>query len=145
MFDWNGLKKQNHFVLKQVSNPLKYCNYALPFPMSIGLPFMPCDLPNEYELYATDELYLEFGGVYLTFEEEVSFWNRFLLPASHRPWSIVGKDGHNYTPYYGTKEINCCLSESDRPTVKVVFQDRYVGKIVERTILNCCCWTDIFQ
>lgn len=54
IFDWSGLKHHKYFVLNQISNPLKYCNYALPFPMPIGLPFMPCDLPNEYELYQSN-------------------------------------------------------------------------------------------
>ena len=48
IFDWNGLGEECHFILEQKPDPLKYCNYALPFPMPIGLPFMPCDLPNEY-------------------------------------------------------------------------------------------------
>ena len=59
MFDWQGLKDECHFVLTQKSDPLKYCNYAIPFPMPIGLPFMPCDLPNEYELYSSNETYSE--------------------------------------------------------------------------------------
>lgn len=46
IFEWNGLQDQKYFIIKQKSDPLKYCNYALPFPMAIGLPFMPCDLPN---------------------------------------------------------------------------------------------------
>ncbi len=46
MFDWNGLKDKQYFILKQVSDPLKYCNYSTPIPLGIGLPFMPCDLPN---------------------------------------------------------------------------------------------------
>lgn len=57
MFDWQGLKDECHFVLIQKPDPLKYCNYAIPFPMPIGLPFMPCDLPNEYELYSSNETY----------------------------------------------------------------------------------------
>ena len=61
MFDWAGLNEQRYFVLKQKSDPLKHCNYALPFPMPIGLPFMPCDLPNEYELYSTNQDYTEQG------------------------------------------------------------------------------------
>ncbi len=51
---FKGFKKKRHFLLTQISYPLKYCNYALPFPMPIGLPFMPCDLPNEYKLYETN-------------------------------------------------------------------------------------------
>ena len=46
IFDWNGLKDHRNFILSSVNNPLKYCNYALPFPSPVGLPFMPCDLPN---------------------------------------------------------------------------------------------------
>lgn len=54
IFDWNGLKNHRHFHLTSVNDPLKYCNYALPIPSPLGLPFMPCDLPNEYELSSTD-------------------------------------------------------------------------------------------
>lgn len=86
IFDWSGLRDHRHFILEQISDPLKYCNTAIPIPLGIGLPFMPCDLPNEYELYSTDDTYQEKGDIYLTFEENVSFINRFLLPASHRPW-----------------------------------------------------------
>ena len=46
MFDWSGLKGNRYFMLKQVPDPLKYCNYSIPIPLGIGLPFMPCDLPN---------------------------------------------------------------------------------------------------
>lgn len=45
-FDFPGIGDQRYFILSQKSDPLKYCNYALPFPMPVGLPFMPCDLPN---------------------------------------------------------------------------------------------------
>jgi len=48
IFDWSGLKDHRYFILKQISDPLKYCNYAIPIPIPIGLPFMPCDLGNEY-------------------------------------------------------------------------------------------------
>jgi hypothetical protein len=54
IFDWNGLKDHRYFLLTTVNDPLKYCNYAIPIPSPIGLPFMPCDLPNEYELSSTD-------------------------------------------------------------------------------------------
>lgn len=67
MFDWNGLKDQRHFILASINDPLKYCNYALPIPSPIGLPFMPCDLPNEYELYSTNDTFEEQGDIYLTF------------------------------------------------------------------------------
>ena len=46
MFDWTGLKDKQYLMLKQTSDPLKYCNYSIPIPLGIGLPFMPCDLPN---------------------------------------------------------------------------------------------------
>ena len=46
IFDWNGLRDNRYFILTTINDPLKYCNYALPFPCPIGLPFMPCDLPN---------------------------------------------------------------------------------------------------
>lgn len=46
IFDWQGLKDHRHFLLTTVNDPLKYCNYALPIPSPVGLPFMPCDLPN---------------------------------------------------------------------------------------------------
>lgn len=67
MFDWNGLKDNRYFHLVTINDPLKYCNYALPFPAPIGLPFMPCDLPNEYELSSTNETYEEQGDIYLVF------------------------------------------------------------------------------
>lgn len=68
IFEWNGLQDQKYFIIKQKSDPLKYCNYALPFPMAIGLPFMPCDLPNQYQLFETNETYDTTGALYLTFE-----------------------------------------------------------------------------
>jgi len=46
IFDWNGLKEHRYFLLTSVNDPLKYCNYAIPIPSPIGLPLMPCDLPN---------------------------------------------------------------------------------------------------
>lgn len=46
IFDWSGLKNNRYFHLTSVNDPLKYCNYALPIPSPLGLPFMPCDLPN---------------------------------------------------------------------------------------------------
>jgi hypothetical protein len=67
MFDWQGLRDHRHFILTTVNDPLKYCNYALPIPSPIGLPFMPCDLPNEYELASTNEDYSEAGDIYLAF------------------------------------------------------------------------------
>lgn len=54
MFDWTGLKDKQYFILRQVPDPLKYCNYSIPIPLGIGLPFMPCDLPNEYTLYSSN-------------------------------------------------------------------------------------------
>ena len=59
IFDWSGLKEHRYFIINQKSDPLKYCNYPLPIPMAVGLPFMPCDLPNEYELISTDDRYEE--------------------------------------------------------------------------------------
>ena len=59
IFDWSGLKEHRYFIINQKSDPLKYCNYPLPVPMAVGLPFMPCDLPNEYELISTDDRYEE--------------------------------------------------------------------------------------
>lgn len=67
------------------------------------------------------------------------------MPASHRPWEIVGKDYYQHIPYEGVRESNCCLSQDDRPTVHVKYLEKYVGKIVEKTVLNCCCYTDIYQ
>lgn len=55
MFDWSGLKDKQYFILRQIPNPLKYCNYSIPIPLGIGLPFMPCDLPNEYTLFSSNE------------------------------------------------------------------------------------------
>ncbi len=55
MFDWTGLKDKQYFILRQVPDPLKYCNYSIPIPLGIGLPFMPCDLPNEYTLCESNE------------------------------------------------------------------------------------------
>jgi len=46
IFDWSGLKDNKYFLIIQKNDPLKYCNYAFPVPSAIGLPFMPCDLPN---------------------------------------------------------------------------------------------------
>jgi len=41
--------------------------------------------------------------------------------------------------------MNWCLSGSDRPSVLVKYQERYVGKIVETTICNCCCLVEQYQ
>jgi len=68
-----------------------------------------------------------------------------LIPASHRPWEIVGKDYYQHIPYEGIRETNLCFSSDDRPTIQVKYQEKYVGKVVEKTILNCCCITDTYQ
>ena len=145
IFDWGGLGESRHFLLVQKNDPLKYCNYALPVPMPVGLPFMPCDLPNEYELISSDQNYSEGGDIYLTLEEEVNVIQRILLPASHRPWQITGLDYYKHTPYEGIRDTNCCFSPVDRPTVLVKYQERYAGKIVEVSVLNCCCFTEVYQ
>lgn len=77
--------------------------------------------------------------------ETVGLMSRILLPASHRPWTIVGNDYYQHTPYMAIRDTNCCLSPVDRPTVQVYYQDKYVGKIVETTIFNCCCLVENYQ
>lgn len=66
---------------------------------------------------------------------------RILIPASHRPWKMVGKDYYQHTPYLSFRNLNVCCSPHDRPEVKVFLHDKYVGRIVETTIFNCCCLT----
>lgn len=61
---------------------------------------------------------------------------------------MTGKDYYNHTPYISVRNLNLCFSPTDRPEVNVYMQgknDRYVGKIKETTILNCCCIADVFQ
>jgi hypothetical protein len=53
-----------------------------------------------------------------------------MLPASHRPWEIIGKDYYQHVPYEATRNFNMCFSQEDRPTVEVKYQERYAGKIV---------------
>lgn len=66
---------------------------------------------------------------------------RIIIPASHRPWKITGKDYYNHTPYMAFRNMNLCLSASDRPEVRVFMHDKYIGRIRETTVLNCCCLT----
>lgn len=68
-----------------------------------------------------------------------------LIPASHRPWTITGKDYYHHNPYVAIRDFNCCLNKYDRPQVRVYYKDKYIGKIIERTIFNCCCITEKFQ
>ena len=58
---------------------------------------------------------------------------------------MVGKDYYQHTPYLAFRNLNVCFSSSDRPEIKVFMHDKYVGRIVETTILNCCCITEKFQ
>jgi hypothetical protein len=58
---------------------------------------------------------------------------------------MEGKDYYNHVPYLAFHDLNLCLSPSDRPQVRVFLQDHYAGKIVETTVLNCCCITEKFQ
>lgn len=81
----------------------------------------------------------------MTFEEEVGVMERIIIPASHRPWKITGKDYYNHTPYMAFRNLNVCLSPNDRPEVKVFMQEKYIGRIRESTILNCCCIAEKFQ
>jgi hypothetical protein len=66
---------------------------------------------------------------------------RIVIPASHRPWKMTGKDYYNRTPYISFRNMNLCLSPIDRPEVKVLMYDKYIGKIRESTVFNCCCIT----
>lgn len=54
---------------------------------------------------------------------------------------MVGKDYYQHTPYLSFRNLNVCCSPHDRPEVKVFLHDKYVGRIVETTIFNCCCLT----
>jgi hypothetical protein len=151
MFDWSGLGTRKHLILLQNPDPLEYCTYSLPFPTSLGIPCTPCDLPNEYTLHESNEDYSEVGDKVLQFEEEIDSLSRIVLTPSHRPWKIIGKviqpkiqDYYNHTPMIGFRDFNVCLT-SERPQVRAYYQSKYVGRVEETTILNCCCMSTHFN
>ena len=43
---------------------------------------------------------------------------------------MVGKDYYNHTPYLAFRDLNVCLSTTDRPQVRVFFNDHFAGRIV---------------
>lgn len=40
----------------------------------------------------------------------------------------------------GFRDFNLCFT-SERPQVRAYYQSRYVGRVEETTILNCCCFS----
>lgn len=43
---------------------------------------------------------------------------------------MIGKDYYNHTPYMATRDLNLCLSSTDRPQVRVFLNDHFIGRIV---------------
>jgi hypothetical protein len=43
----------------------------------------------------------------------------------------------------GFRDFNICCT-SERPQVRAYYQSKYVGRIEETTILNCCCISTVF-
>ena len=47
----DGLKFLKYALLLQENDPLEFCVCPLPIPSNIGIPFFPCELPNNFTLF----------------------------------------------------------------------------------------------
>lgn len=133
----DGLLNVKHAVLKQEVDPLEWCVCTLPVPCKVGIPCLPCELPNEFQLFQCNESYQQLGMKIWDLKEESNCLHRTLCFPSLRPFSMTSKDFYNEVPVQAVRPFSIPCSNSRVPEFKVHQQNRYIGKVVEPTSLKC--------
>lgn len=94
----DGLHNVRYAVLKQEVDPLEWCVCTLPFPAKLGIPCLPCELPNEFFLFQSNESYTQLGMKIWDFKEESNCIQRTICCPSMRSFSMTSKDFYSEVP-----------------------------------------------
>lgn len=102
----DGLKDQKFCLLRQEVDPLEYCIPILPFPCKLGIPCLPCDLPNTYFLYESNNDFSQTGVKIYDLEEFSTIKERTFCCPSFRSFRIVGTDYNGSQPISSNRSLN---------------------------------------
>ena len=59
----DDLKNLKYALIQQENDPLEFCVITLPIPSQVGIPFFPCELPNNFSVFQSNEAFSQTGMV----------------------------------------------------------------------------------
>ncbi|CAD8181902.1 unnamed protein product [Paramecium pentaurelia] len=129
-----GLKFVKCALLQQENDPLEYCVCTLPIPSNIGIPLFPCELPNNFKLFQSNETFSQLGMKIMDIEEEENHkFMRTICCPSLRPLTITSRDFYNNIPIQAERKFAIPFIQKNE--MKVKYDGEYAGKIVQE---QCC-------
>ncbi|CAD8175923.1 unnamed protein product [Paramecium pentaurelia] len=125
-----GLKFVKYVLLKQENDPLEYCVCTLPISSNIGIPQFPCELPNNFNLFQSNEIFSQLGMKIMDIElEENHKLMRKICCLSLRPLNITSRDFNNNIPIQTQRKFAIPLIQKNE--MKVKYDGEYAGKFFQ--------------